>query len=297
MEIDWVVKQSIETTEKFHEKVLSTDLRNIPSRLQLAELKDKLGNTKRACWHFQKALDLNIDEERRWYILEYLAAVKTKNKTLDDVDVIIEHMKQLNISYPKPDVINERKAALAVERGKVALRDDKKEDAIELFKESTTLGNINGAKLLLDEVKQMDRENRNVYIYCAHIDVCIENSLEEDKELSNELQENISKLLSADSSSVGIVLQDLREAQFRMERSVLQNSAQLVSLRVEVIHKCRTILNQTMTKFRDRHYKTVDSSCDYFNIPKCSSVDIANKVKKKLQTSYKWAKFSERFPF
>ncbi|XP_071956983.1 interferon-induced protein with tetratricopeptide repeats 1B-like [Antedon mediterranea] len=141
MEVNFMVQQSIKHIESYHENVLRMDSRNTKSRFELGNLKEKIGDEQVACFHRQIELGLNIDEERKWTILKYLADVKTKNSdTLCKVDGFIKVMEQL--PHPKYDVINECKAALALKRGNIALCEGRREDAITSFKESVKFGNL-----------------------------------------------------------------------------------------------------------------------------------------------------------
>ncbi|XP_071963297.1 uncharacterized protein [Antedon mediterranea] len=275
-EIKWMVDVAAERVRTFYKR----NLNEKESLLKLAELEIKLGNSKEACEHYRHLLiiltqDNEDTSDLEWKCLEYLAEISTKHRKMDDVDTIVNKMEELNLSNSKPEILDKCKEALALERGRVALADGRNSDAHKLLIESVEFGNITGAKILLGEVKEMDRGNRIFYISCAHIDICTDRS----QDNNNELRADLESVLSDDTSTVGIALKDLRDTQYRMERNILQKSSQVATLTKDVIHKCRTILNETMVTFKNRHYSNKKTSCDYQNLYDCPSEDVEANLK------------------
>ncbi|XP_033096830.1 uncharacterized protein LOC117101074 [Anneissia japonica] len=295
-EIDWIVRKAISELRLYFEDQLKGNRNVKEALLKLAELEKKLGNHYKACRYYEQIIEMQppIDTSLRWTILEYLSEIKTRKTLFTDVDSIIMDMEQISLQNPKPDILHKCKANLAVEKGKNALQSGKENYAINMFIEAVKFGSLAGARLLLDEIKKMDRGNRDFYTICAQIIVCIEQS--DDNETAK-LRKDLDTLLSGDTSDIGVVLCDLRKTQINLEKCcIMQDETQIAVFRVDIIHKCRTILNQTMAKFKDRHYAHVNISCDFFNIPKCSSAKVENQVRNRLQKKYGWSQFECRFP-
>ncbi|XP_033116618.1 uncharacterized protein LOC117116654 [Anneissia japonica] len=295
-EVDWMVRQSIKQLREYFKGQLKAHRNVKESLLKLAELEKTLGNHGNACRYYEQIITIQppIDTELKWTILEYLGKIKTRKSLLTDVNFIIQDMEDISLENPKPDILHKCKANVAVEKGKIALRNGKENDAINLFIEAVKFGSLAGASLLLDEVKKINRGNRDFYTSCAQIIVFIEQS---DNNETVQLKRDLDTLLSADTSEIGIVLCDLRKTQVNLEKfCILQDETQIAVFRVDIIHKCRTILNQTMAKFKDRHYAHVKVSCDFFSIPKCSSAKVTQQVRNKLQKKYEWSQFEHQFP-
>ncbi|XP_033107391.1 uncharacterized protein LOC117109240 [Anneissia japonica] len=294
-EVDRMVRNSIKWLKNYYERKAERDDKD--SLLKLAGLHKNLGIFNKTCYYYKLVLNQQppINAVVRWTILEDVFKIKIEKELIIDTNSVIQDMEQLSLENPNPDILHKCKAKLAFKKGKIALNESRENDAFNLFTESVKFGSLRGARLLLDGLKNMDRCNRDFYTSCAQIFVCIENTDDDDDD-KEQLKEDLDELLSADNSDAGVVLCDLRKIQVELERCcILQDKKQIAILKVDVIHKCRTILNQTMTKFRDCHYNGTKKSCDYFNIFDCSSAKIEEKFRCKIQEEYKWTRFQRNF--